>query len=56
MTAPAEPSPSQAEAVVHPGVYRRRGGAVHIATVQGSGFGYRLEKIERELPDPIKSF
>ena len=50
------PEASQAEAVVHPGAYRRRGGEVHIATVRGPGFGYGLEKIERELPEPIKSF
>jgi L-alanine-DL-glutamate epimerase-like enolase superfamily enzyme len=46
------PEASAPEAEVHPGLYRRRGGAVELSTVRGSGFGYRLEEIRRELPEP----
>lgn len=46
------PAASLAEAEVHPEIYQRRGGAVDLATIRGAGFGYRLEKIRRELPPP----
>jgi L-alanine-DL-glutamate epimerase-like enolase superfamily enzyme len=46
------PDASLAEARVHPGVYRRRGGAVDLATLDGPGFGYRIDRIERQLPAP----
>ena len=44
------PEASAAEAVVHPGLHRRRGGVVDLSTLGGNGFGYRLAEIERELP------
>lgn len=47
------PDASQAEAAVHPGLYRRRQGAVDLSTVEGFGFGYRLDKMKRNLPEPI---
>ena len=47
------PSVSAPEAVVHPGLYRRRGGRVDLGTISGPGFGYRLEEIIRALPPPI---
>jgi len=50
------PDASQAEAVVHAGAYRRRGGEVDISTVKGAGFGYGLEDIMRELPVPVVDF
>ena len=46
------PEASQAEARVHPGAYRRRGGQVDLSTIDGPGFGYGLERIERALPAP----
>ena len=44
------PDASSCEAAIHPGLYRRRDGCLDLSTIQGSGFGYRLEEIERELP------
>lgn len=46
------PDASRPEAVVHPGLYRRRDGRIDLSTVQGPGFGYRLAEIERALPEP----
>jgi L-alanine-DL-glutamate epimerase-like enolase superfamily enzyme len=46
------PEASNAEAQVHPGIYRRREGRVDISTISGPGFGYRLGEIERALPEP----
>ena len=43
---------SAPEAKVHPGIYRRRGGKVDLASIRGPGFGYRLEEIKRTLPEP----
>ena len=50
------PAASTAEAVVHPGLYQRRNGVVDWSTVAGTGFGYRLEEIERELPTAAARF
>ena len=47
------PAASAAEERVHPGLYRRRGGHVDLASLAGSGFGYRVDEIERTLPAPI---
>jgi L-alanine-DL-glutamate epimerase-like enolase superfamily enzyme len=47
------PAVSEPEEHVHPGCYRRRGGRVDLCTVRGSGFGYRLAEIARELPAPV---
>jgi L-alanine-DL-glutamate epimerase-like enolase superfamily enzyme len=44
------PEASAAEAEVHPGLYRRRDGMVDLSSIRGSGFGYRLDEIRRELP------
>jgi L-alanine-DL-glutamate epimerase-like enolase superfamily enzyme len=46
------PAASEAESRVHPGLYQRRGGKVDLSTINGNGFGYRLEEISRELPEP----
>ncbi|MBX6311720.1 MAG: mandelate racemase/muconate lactonizing enzyme family protein [Isosphaeraceae bacterium] len=46
------PEASHAEAAVHPGLYRRRDGRVDLTTIGGPGFGYRLDQIARELPEP----
>jgi hypothetical protein len=50
------PEASKAEAEVHPGLYRRRDGMVDLGTVRGSGFGYRLNEIQRDLPERAASF
>lgn len=50
------PEASNAEAKVHPGLYQRRGGEVNWSTVQGNGFGYRLNEMSRELPEPTAEF
>ena len=46
------PDASLPEAKVHPGIYRRRDGGVDISTLAGPGFGYRIDKISRQLPEP----
>ena len=47
------PEASRAEAAVHPGLYRRREGQLDLTTIDGPGFGYRLEEVQRELPEPL---
>jgi len=44
------PDASLPEEQVHPGLYRRRNGAVTLSSIRGPGFGYRLEGIARTLP------
>jgi len=44
------PDASLPESRVHPGAYTRSGGMVDISTMGGPGFGYDIERIERELP------
>ena len=44
------PDASVIEERVHPGLYRRRDGVVDFSTLSGSGFGYRVDEIGRELP------
>jgi hypothetical protein len=44
------PEASIPEAKVHPGLYRRRGGSISLASLTGPGFGYRLDEINRQLP------
>lgn len=46
------PDESLPEARVHPGLYQRRGGVLDLGTLQGPGFGYRLQEIARTLPSP----
>jgi len=47
------PSASAAEAAVHPGLYTRRNGCLDLQSLGGSGFGYRMEEINRTLPAPV---
>lgn len=44
------PDASSQEERVHPGIYRRRNGVVDLSSISGTGFGYRLAEIERQLP------
>lgn len=46
------PDASLPEEAVHAGIYRRREGVVDLSSIQGAGFGYRLDEIERLLPPP----
>ncbi len=50
------PEASAAEAMVHGGIYRRRDGRIDLSTLTGPGFGYRLEEIDRDLPEPAAAF
>jgi L-alanine-DL-glutamate epimerase-like enolase superfamily enzyme len=46
------PDASRAEELVHPGLFKRRGGQVDLSSLVGTGFCYRINEIERELPKP----
>jgi L-alanine-DL-glutamate epimerase-like enolase superfamily enzyme len=50
------PDASRPEEAVHPGLYRRRNGMVDLSSLRGAGFGYRLNEIQRELPEPAAAF
>jgi L-alanine-DL-glutamate epimerase-like enolase superfamily enzyme len=50
------PEASAPEASVHPGLYQRRGGTIDLSSVHGGGFGYRVEEISRQLPEPAAAF
>lgn len=47
------PEASRPEAQVHPGMYRRRDGCVELGSLGESGMGYRIDAIDRALPEPI---
>ncbi len=47
------PDASVAEAAVHPGIYQRRNGSVDLSSISGPGFGYQLERMVRNLPEPV---
>ena len=46
------PEASTPERRVHPGLYERRNGRIHLGSIRGCGFGYRLDEIARTLPEP----
>jgi L-alanine-DL-glutamate epimerase-like enolase superfamily enzyme len=50
------PDASRPEEAVHPGLYRRRDGKVNLSSMHGAGFGYRLNEIKRQLPEPAARF
>jgi L-alanine-DL-glutamate epimerase-like enolase superfamily enzyme len=50
------PEASNPEALVHPGLYRRREGCVDISSLVGAGFGYEVDRINRELPEPVVEY
>lgn len=50
------PAASEIEAQVHPGLYQRRHGQVDATTLTGSGFGYRIDEIDRILPAAVVEF
>jgi L-alanine-DL-glutamate epimerase-like enolase superfamily enzyme len=47
------PEASLIEAAVHPGIYQRRNGVLDLSTLGGSGFGYKVEEINRQIPEAI---
>ncbi len=50
------PQASLPEAQVHPGLYQRRDGKLDLRSIKGSGFGYRIDEIQRELGSPVVKF
>ncbi len=50
------PSASDIESEVHPGIYQRRNGSVNLSTIQGPGFGYRIDEMNRSLPAPVAKY
>ena len=50
------PQASYAEEKIHPGIYKRRNGTIDLSTITGNGFGYRIDKIKRKLPDCAAGF
>ncbi|NBP79861.1 hypothetical protein EBU58_03915, partial [bacterium] len=48
------PAASAIEARIHPGLYRRHNGQIDLSTLGTTGFGYRIDEIGRELPDPLR--
>lgn len=50
------PAASIPEEAVHPGLYKRRNGQVDLSTLNGPGFGYRLNEIKRDLPELAARF
>ena len=50
------PAASLPEAAVHPGIFRRRDGQLNLETIGGTGFGYRINEIQRDLPEPAAQF
>jgi L-alanine-DL-glutamate epimerase-like enolase superfamily enzyme len=50
------PAASAPEEAVHPGLYQRRNGQVDLSSLSGSGFGYRVDEIKRDLPALAASY
>jgi len=50
------PDVSRPEEAVHPGLFQRRNGVVDWSSARGAGFGYRVNEIQRELPEPAAEF
>lgn len=50
------PAASAPESQIHPGLYERRAGSIDLTTLDGPGFGYRIDEIPRTLPPPIAQY
>jgi hypothetical protein len=50
------PDASLPEMEVHPGLYRRRNGNLDLSSLKGAGFGYRIEEVNRTLPEAEVEF
>ena len=46
------PEASAPEREVHPGLFRRRSGVLDLTSLGPAGFGYKVEEIDRQLPEP----
>ena len=46
------PAASLPESIVHPDMFSRRNGKVALSSLGGTGFGFRADEIQRELPAP----
>lgn len=47
------PAASSLEEAVHPGLYRRQNGILDWSTLGTPGYGYKLDKIDRALPEAV---
>lgn len=47
------PEASALDREVHPGLYRRQQGILDGSTLLGPGFGYQIDQVGRELPEPV---
>ena len=47
------PEASRPEMEIHPGLMKRSRGELDGSTLTGPGFGYRVDEIQRTLPDPV---
>ena len=47
------PCASAPEAAIHPGLYQRRNGELDLRSIEGPGFGYRVDEIHRDLGEPV---
>jgi L-alanine-DL-glutamate epimerase-like enolase superfamily enzyme len=47
------PDASQPEETIHPGLFKRCNGVLDLSTIDGHGFGYRAEEIDRQLGEPV---
>jgi len=50
------PQASAVEAEVHPGIYQRCNGQLDLSSIQGPGFGYRIDEINRTLEKPVARY
>jgi hypothetical protein len=49
------PEASAPEGKVHPGLFKRRDGQVDLGSCLGRpGFGYRVDEIDRDLPEAVE--
>lgn len=47
------PEASFPEQEIHPGLYQRKHGKIDLSSINGSGFGYNIDLIQRDLPEPV---
>ena len=50
------PEASLQESSVHPGIYNRTNGILSLESIGRTGFGYRVDEINRDLPDAVQVF
>ena len=46
------PEASNPEKEIHPHIYNRSQGVLDLSTLGSTGFGYMVDEINRELPEP----